>query len=216
LTDTRGAIDMKLTSSDLTDHQPVPSRFAFGKLADDAPMALSDNVSPNLAWQDAPSSTRSFVLLCVDPDVPSVADDVNQEGRLLPADMPRVDFFHWVMVNIPADVTELATGQCSDGVTVKGKQKPKGPAGARQGLNDYTSFMAGNSDMAGKYFGYDGPCPPWNDERLHHYVFTIYALDTDQLDFPDEFTGPDVQQAIAGHVLAQASLTGTYTLNPAL
>ena len=207
---------MKLTSSDLTDQRPVPSQLAFGKLADDAPMALSDNVSPNLAWQDAPPSTRSFVLLCVDPDVPSVADDVNQEGRVLPADMPRVDFYHWVMVNIPADVTELATGQCSDGVTVKGKQTPKGPAGVRQGLNDYTSFMAGNPDMAGKYFGYDGPCPPWNDERLHRYIFTVYALDINHLDFPDEFTGQDVQQAIAGHVLAQASLTGTYTLNPAI
>jgi phosphatidylethanolamine-binding protein (PEBP) family uncharacterized protein len=40
--------------------------------------------------------------------------------------------------------------------------------------------MAGNPDMAGQYFGYDGPCPPWNDERMHHYIFTIYALDIDK------------------------------------
>ncbi|MFP4208114.1 MAG: YbhB/YbcL family Raf kinase inhibitor-like protein [Wenzhouxiangella sp.] len=207
---------MKLTSIDLTDQQPIPARFAFGKLADDAPMALSDNVSPHLAWHDAPAGTRSFVLLCVDPDVPSEADDVNQQGRIVPADLPRVDFFHWVMINIPADLTELGTGQCSDGVTVKGKQDPAGPPGSRQGLNDYTGFMAGNPDMAGKYFGYDGPCPPWNDELLHHYVFTIYALDIEHLDLAGEFTGQAVRQAMAGHVLAEASLTGTYTLNPAL
>lgn len=207
---------MKLTSSDLTDQQPMPLRFAFGKLADDAPMALSDNLSPNLAWHSAPSATRSFVLLCVDPDVPSIADDVNQEGRVLPADMPRVDFYHWVMANIPADITELATGQCSDGVTVKGKQNPAGPTGARQGLNDYTGFMAGNPEMAGQYFGYDGPCPPWNDERLHHYIFSVYALDIEQLALPTAFTGHDVQKAMQGHVLAQASLTVTYTLNPAV
>ncbi len=204
---------MQLTSSDLKDQQTIDARFAFGKLADDAPMALSDNLSPHLAWSDAPAATRSFVVLCVDPDVPSVADDVNQEGRTLAADMPRVDFTHWAMINIPADVTELATGQCSDGVTVGGKKQPPGPAGSRQGLNDYTSFMAGNPDMAGQYFGYDGPCPPWNDELLHRYVFTVYALDVANIDLPTDFTGEDVRSAIEGHVIGQASLTGTYTLN---
>lgn len=207
---------MRLTSSDLKDQQPIPARFAFGKLADDAPMALSNNLSPHLAWSDAPAATRSFVLLCVDPDVPSVADDVNQDGRTLGVDLPRVDFYHWVMINIPADVTELATGQCSDGVTIGGKKQPAGPAGSRQGLNDYTGFMAGNPDMAGQYFGYDGPCPPWNDERLHHYVFSVYALDVVSLDLPAEFTGQDTQAAMEGHIIGRASLTGTYTLNPSV
>ncbi|NDY95771.1 YbhB/YbcL family Raf kinase inhibitor-like protein [Wenzhouxiangella limi] len=207
---------MKLSSIDLTDQQPIDPRFAFGKIADDAPMALSDNVSPHLAWEDAPARTRSFVLLCIDPDVPSKADDVNQEGRVLPADMPRVDFCHWAMVDIPPDVTELQTGQCSDGVTPGGKKHPPGPAGARQGLNDYTGFLAGNPDMAGQYFGYDGPCPPWNDALLHHYVFTVYALDVERLELPAEFSAPEVLKAIQGHVLAEASLTGTYTLNPSV
>jgi Raf kinase inhibitor-like YbhB/YbcL family protein len=207
---------MKLTSIDLTDQHPINARFAFGKLADDAPMALSDNVSPHLVWQDAPAGTRSFALLCVDPDVPSEIEDVNQAGCTLPSSMPRVDFCHWVMVDIPADVTELATGQCSDGVSPKGKQQPVGPPGSRQGLNDYTSFMAGNPDMAGQYFGYDGPCPPWNDELLHRYVFSIYALDVNQLDLPENFTGPDALKAMQGHVLAQSSLTGTYSLNPSV
>ena len=205
---------MKLTSKDLTDQQPIDPRFAFGRLADDAPMALSDNLSPQLSWHDAPAGTRSFALLCVDVDVPSEVDDVNQEGKALPADMPRVDFYHWVMIDIPPGVTELHTGQCCDGITPKGKDNPPGPDGARQGVNDYTNFMAGDPDMAGTYLGYDGPCPPWNDELLHRYVFTVYALDVDRLDLGESFTGPDALKAMEGHILAQASLTGTYTLNP--
>ena len=207
---------MKLVSNDLRNNTPINPRFAFGKHDHHNHMALSDNISPHFNWSDVPEGTRSFAIVCMDPDVPSVADDVNREGISLPSDMPRVDFCHWAMIDIPADVNELATGQCSDGVTPKGKQNPPGPQGVRQGLNDYTQFMAGDPDMAGKYFGYDGPCPPWNDERMHHYLFTVYALDTDKLDLPDEFTGHDVVEAIEGRVLDKASLKGTYTLNPGL
>jgi Raf kinase inhibitor-like YbhB/YbcL family protein len=206
---------MKLYSNDLIDQQPIDPRFAFGKPDADEHMALSDNLSPHLRWQDAPAGTKSFAVVCMDPDVPSVADDVNQEGRSIPADLARVDFCHWSLVDLDPGITELSTGQCSQGVTVGGKQTPPGPDGSRQGLNDYTSFMAG-SEMEGHYHGYDGPCPPWNDERLHHYIFTVYALDVDQLDLPDGFSGHDVVKALDGHVLGQASITGTYTLNPAI
>lgn len=205
---------MRLTSNDLTDGRPIDPRFAFGRPDTENHMALSDNLSPHLRWEDLPEGTRSFVLLCIDPDVPSVADDVNTEGKTLPTDMPRVDFCHWAMVDIPPGVTELNTGECSRGVTAKGKRNPPGPAGSRQGLNDYTNFMAGHPEMGGEYFGYDGPCPPWNDERLHHYRFTVYALDVPELDVPAKFTAADVHKAMAGQVLAEASLTGTYTLNP--
>jgi len=204
---------MKLQSRDLADGRPIAERFAFGRPDPQQHMQLSDNLSPHLAWSDVPAGTRSFALLCVDPDVPSVADDVNQEGKTLPADMPRVDFFHWVMIDIAPEIRELATGQCSDGVEVGGKKHPPGPAGTRHGLNNYTQFLAG-SEMEGEYFGYDGPCPPWNDARLHHYVFTVHALDVERLELDDPFDGPAVRAALAGHVLAEASLTGTYTLNP--
>lgn len=205
---------MKLESKDLRDGRPIDTRFAFGKPDADNHMALSDNLSPHLEWSDAPAGTRSFALVCMDPDVPAQADDVNQEGKTLPTDMSRVDFCHWAMVDIAPGITRVETGECCDGVTPKGKQDPPGPDGVRQGLNDYTQFMAGDPDLAGNYSGYDGPCPPWNDERLHHYVFTVYALDTDQLDLPAEFTGHDVVRAIEGHVLDKASITATYTLNP--
>jgi len=148
----------------------------------------------------------------MDPDVPSVADDVNRPGKTLPKDLARVDFCHWAMADIPIDVTSLATGLCSNGVTPKGKRHPNGPSGARQGLNDYTQFMQGNEEMAGDYFGYDGPCPPWNDERLHHYVFAVYALDTAKIDLPEPFTGHQLLQALQGHILDQASITTSYTL----
>jgi len=205
---------MKLQSNDLEDGAPIDPRFAFGRPDDDEHMRLSDNLSPHLAWTDVPAEARSLALICMDPDVPTVADGVNKEGKMLPADMARTDFCHWVMVDIPPSLSELRTGECSQGVAPQGKQNPPGPAGTRQGLNDYTRFMAGDPDMAGDYHGYDGPCPPWNDERLHHYVFTLYALDTERLDLPASFSGHDVVKAIEGHILAEASLTGTYTLNP--
>lgn len=161
---------MKLISHDLTDQAPIDPKFAFGRRGADAPMEFSDNLSPHLSWSEFPAQTQSFVLICMDPDVPSVADDVNQAERIIPASLPRVDFCHWVMIDIPTQITELATGACSNGVIAGGKQAPLGPKGTRQGLNDYTQFMAGHPDLGGQYFGYDGPCPPWNDERLHHYI----------------------------------------------
>ncbi|THA29235.1 phospholipid-binding protein, partial [Streptomyces sp. A1136] len=84
------------------------------------------------------------------------------------------------------------------------------------GLNDYTSWFAGDGDMSGDYFGYDGPCPPWNDAIAHRYIFTLYAIDQEQLTVTGKFTGTDVHNALQGHVLAQAAITGTYTLNPDL
>lgn len=70
--------------------------------------------------------------------------------------------------------------------------------------------------MEGTYFGYDGPCPPWNDERLHHYHFVPYATDLARCPVEGAFTGPEVEAGITGHVLAEVRLTGTYSLNPGL
>jgi Raf kinase inhibitor-like YbhB/YbcL family protein len=70
--------------------------------------------------------------------------------------------------------------------------------------------------MSGDYYGYDGPCPPWNDAIQHRYVFTVFALDVPRLAVEGRFAGADVRRAIQGHVLAQAAITGVYTLNPRL
>ena len=206
---------MKLLSNDLINGSPIDPRLAFGRIDADTHMTFSENNNPHLSWSDLPEGTESLVLLCVDPDVPSIGDDVNVEGKSIHVDLPRVDFYHWVMVDIAPSLSEIDRGSCADTVIACGKQSPSGPTGTRQGLNDYTSFMAG-SEMAGNYFGYDGPCPPWNDERLHHYHFNLYALDIQMLDLPMGFDGRDVAAAIEGHVLGSASLSGTYTLNPAV
>lgn len=210
---------MHVRSDSFPDGSPIPAEFAFGVPADpgDGHVALAPNRNPHLAWSDAPEGTRSFVVVCHDPDVPSVGDDVNQEGRTVAADLPRVDFFHWVLVDLPASVSEIAAGSHSDGVTARGKAPGPAPGGhGVQGVNDYTGWFSGDADMAGDYGGYDGPCPPWNDERLHHYHFTVYALDVASLDLDGAFGGQQVRDAIAGHVLGEASWVGTYTLNPAV
>jgi Raf kinase inhibitor-like YbhB/YbcL family protein len=70
--------------------------------------------------------------------------------------------------------------------------------------------------MEGLYFGYDGPCPPWNDAIKHHYVFTVYALNTAEVALKDPFTGAEALATIKPHIAAQASITGIYSLNPSV
>jgi Raf kinase inhibitor-like YbhB/YbcL family protein len=203
---------MKLWSNSFADGAVIPARFAAGRL-NDGGVGFSDNLNPHLAWSDLPAGTRSLALICHDPDVPSRGDDVNQEGREVPADLPRVDFFHWVLVDLPATQTQIGEGDFSSAFTARGKAGPSTLHGARHGVNDYTGWFAGNAEMAGSYFGYDGPFPPFNDAILHHYVFTLFALDLAQLPVDGAFTGDAVRQAITAHVLDQAAITGIYTLN---
>lgn len=207
---------MKLTSKSFADQQFIPQANAFGKIDPESHIALAGNRNPHLAWADVPEGTKSFVVICHDPDVPSKGDDVNQEGREVPASLPRVDFYHWVLVDVAGSVREIPEGAYSDSITPRGKGGPLAVNDTRQGVNDYTGWFAADRDMNGDYFGYDGPCPPWNDAIVHRYVFTVYALDIDRVQVEGRFTGPDVLRAIQGHVLAQAAITGKYTLNPAL
>lgn len=208
---------MQLWSDSFKNGDPIPVEFAFGAIDPKTRVALAANRNPHLAWTDVPTGTQSFALICHDPDVPSKGDDVNHEGREVPADLPRVDFFHWVMVDLPASIQSIAAGEYSDGVTARGKTGPEiGSEAARHGLNDYTVWFASDKDMGGDYFGYDGPCPPWNDTLVHRYVFTLYALDIPNVNVDGKFTGQQVRDAIRGHVLAEASIMGTYTLNPNL
>ncbi len=208
---------MKLTSAVLRDQQPIPADYAFGVVDPDQHVTLGANANPPLSWSELPPGTRSLALICHDPDVPTRADDVNQEGRQVPADLPRTAFFHWILVDLPPEPAQILAGEFSQGVTPGGKTGPAaGPRDVRQGVNNYREWFAGDPAMAGDYFGYDGPCPPWNDSIIHHYVFTLYALDVERCPVDGAFTGPEVLAAIAGHVLDQASLTVVYSLNPAV
>lgn len=212
---------MKLSSKNFVDNGAMPGSLAFAVQDAAQHVKLSSNRNPHLSWTDAPAGTKSFAVVCHDPDVPSKPDDVNQEGKVVPRSLPRVDFYHWALIDLPVSVTEIAEGEFADGITPRGKKGPEAAKGTRQGINDYSMWFAGDKDMSGNYFGYDGPCPPWNDEIIHHYVFTVYALDVaklnvdvPRLDVPGYFTCRDAVGAMQGHILGSATLTGTYTLNP--
>lgn len=207
---------MKLISNSFADGERIPGDFAFCIPNADHHVCLGKNLNPHLAWSDIPAGTKSFAIICHDSDVPSVGDDVNQEGKTIPASLPRVDFFHWVLIDLPPTITEIAAGEFSKDVTPRGKPGPQSLHGSRQGINNYTDWFAGDNDMRGDYYGYDGPCPPWNDEIVHRYVFRVYALDVAQLSVTGKFGGGDVRASLDRHALRSASLMGIYSLNPQL
>jgi Raf kinase inhibitor-like YbhB/YbcL family protein len=210
---------MRLWSDSFADGAWLPADLAFCVTDSVSHVTFSGNKNPHLAWAELPIGAKSLVLTCHDPDVPSRGDDVNHVGRTIPADLPRVDFFHWTLIDLPPDAPPIAAGELSAGVSARGKTGPDIAgmrSGARQAINDFTGWFAGDSAMAGDYFGYDGPCPPWNDALVHRYIFTLYALDIARLPVDAAFTGQQVKAALEAHVLAQAALTGLYTLNPDL
>ena len=205
---------MQLTSKTFDHNGWIPEKCAFGIKDDETRMALGENKNPQLTWSNIPDGAQSLVLICVDTDVPSSLENFNKEGKTISANLPRVDFMHWVMVDIEPFDGGVEEAECSDGIIPKGKQNPNGPSRSRQGINDYTNFMAGDPEMEGYYFGYEGPCPPWNDEIPHNYRFKLFACDIERCPVDGSFTGSDVLKAIEGHVIAETELTGLYSLNP--
>jgi Raf kinase inhibitor-like YbhB/YbcL family protein len=215
---------MRLWSDSFTEGGLIPPECAFAVIDPATHVRLSTNRNPHLAWDDVPAGTQSLVLLCRDIDAPSVGTDVNQEGRDVAEQLPRTDFYHWTLVDIPVAMRSITLGMFSELVTPHGKSGPLVPFMVkngtehqlRQGINDYTSWFHLDPDMAGEYYGYDGPCPPWNDQRVHTYLFCLYALDVPQLGLEGRFTGPEARAAIRGHILDEAQIFGVYSLNPDL
>jgi len=207
---------MKLWSDSFRDGEAIPSEFAFARVDAKHRVALAANRNPHLAWWDVPEGARSIAVVCHDFDAPSVPDDVNHPDREVPTTLSRVDFFHWVLVDLPPSLASIAAGEFSNQVVPKGKSGPETHHGARHGLNDYTAWFATDHDMSGDYYGYDGPCPPWNDALIHRYQFAVYALDVERLPLDGRFTGVQALAAMQGHVLARATVSGTYSLNQRL
>jgi hypothetical protein len=213
---------MKLWSDSFNEGDPLPPQCAFAVIDPATRVRLARNRNPHLAWSEVPAGTESLILFCHDIDAPSVGTDVNVPGRELATDLPRSDFYHWTLVDIPVAMSTLAEGRFSELVTPHGKSGPLVPFTIkngtehqlRQGINDYTGWFASDPDMAGQYYGYDGPCPPWNDLRVHTYLFTLYALDIPRLALEGRFSGPEARLAIRGHILDEAQMFGIYTLNP--
>ena len=166
-----GGSPVNLTVAGITAGAPIPADFALCVPDPDTHAAFAPNKNPAMSWNDVPEGTQSFAVMCWDRTVPTSGEDVNQEDREVPPDLPRTDFFHWVLVDLHPTVRNISEGEYSDGVTARGKAGPDGPGGTRQGLNDYTGWFTGDADMEGAYFGYDGPAPPWNDSSIHEYVF---------------------------------------------
>ena len=154
-----------LTSSDVRDGEPMSETYAHDS-------AGGTNESPQLSWSGAPDGTKSYVVTCYDPDAPTPSG-----------------FWHWVLVDVPADVTELAHGAGSAGGTL--------PSGSFHVRNDYGS----------KDFG--GAAPPEGD-RPHRYYFVVHAVDTDKLGVDDGVSPAVVSFNLVFHTLARAVIVPTY------
>ena len=204
---------IKVESDSINHGERVPEEHAFG-VPDGSGGAAAEggNRSPHLRWSGHPEGTQSFALIVFDPDVPADATDVNQEGKTLPEDAPRADFAHWLLVDIPADVTELPEGAGLD----RDRRRRQGPGAhrARRRRRQQLHRLPRRRPRHGAAptAHYDGPFPPFNDERLHHYHFVVHALDVPSLELEGEFKLDDVRAAIEGHVLDQGELVATYTL----
>lgn len=149
-----------LTSHDITDGGVLP----------DAQVQAKGNTSPHLTWSGAPEGTKSYAVHCYDPDAPTGSG-----------------FWHWTVANIPADVTELATGASSAGL----------PAGAVEGRTDYGEP------------GFGGAAPP-PGHGPHRYIFTVFAVDVEKLDVTPDNSGAVFGFNLHFHTLAKASITATY------
>lgn len=201
---------MKLTILSFENGAPIPAEFAMGIPNGSGQATFAPNRSPHLRWSGEPEGTKSFALICTDRDAPP-REIANHADSTIPIDYPRADFYHWVLIDIPADIHELPAGLDSEGVTPRGKDIGPTPYGVR-GINSYTNWFDGDADLEGNYGGYDGPFPPWNDERVHHYHFTLYALDTESLNLEGVFDGAAALAAMKDHILASSEWVGTYAI----
>ncbi|HOO40687.1 MAG TPA: YbhB/YbcL family Raf kinase inhibitor-like protein [Syntrophales bacterium] len=154
---TKGGWKMKIESPQINDGAMIPSKYTCdGK-----------DISPPLAWKDVPDGTKSFALISDDPDAPMGT------------------WVHWVIYNIPPDVTELEEN-------IPREKEFKN--GIVQGTNSWPKI------------GYGGPCPP---SGTHRYYFKLYALDT-MLSLKPGADKAQLFKAMAGHILAEAQLMGKY------
>jgi Raf kinase inhibitor-like YbhB/YbcL family protein len=193
----------------------ISSDYQFCMAAAQGHFTAAPDKSPSIEWSKGPAGTKSYAIIMYDTDSPLEHREwMNQEGQTLTAAIQRKIFYHWLLVDIPTNVTSLAEAADSDARVAHGKQAPA-KIGVH-GRNDYTLTFAANDAMKGDYYGYDGPCAPWNDTNIHHYHFTVYALSVPSLGLSGAFDGAQALAAMQGKVLAQGELLGLYSINPSV
>ena len=213
---TAQASPMNLTVSvdGITPGKPIPATQA---LCLPTPDGKSDktgqNIRPEIRWSGAPTGTASFAVFMMDPDVPADFTDAGKDGKIIATKAKRQDFFHYGVVSIPATATTLAG-------SLTNKSADMGTELVNDlGINHYVDPAT----------AFGGPCPPWNDARIHHYHFMVLALDADAdalinapsaVDCTDPACRADTAKATfsrlitSTHVLAKGAVVGTYSLNP--
>jgi Raf kinase inhibitor-like YbhB/YbcL family protein len=209
------ARELRVSVDTFKNGEMMPNKYAFCVPAAKGHTAPGPNFSPSISWSRGPRGTRSYAIMLYDTDSPAEQrEKMNKEGITMTSAVPRRTFFHWVLVDIPARIRSLQEGADSEARVVHGKPAKPAAVGVR-GLNDYTRVTADNDAMKGQYYGYDGPCPPWNDEVVHHYHFAVFALSVKSLDLPPAFDGGAALAVMKDKILAQGELVGRYTQNPA-
>lgn len=206
---------MKIEITGIENGAPIPDRFC--SMAPDRFLVTKPgpNVSPEVRWTELPEGTKSLAIILEDRDAPADGTNVNRPGTVLPEDMERTSFHHWVLVDIPPAIGSVAEGVEGNGFERGGKPLTRQSYGLR-GANDFAVWFASNPEMAGAYGGYFGPAPPSNDERVHTYHYRVFALDIDTLGLSGNFNAAAVMQAMKGHIVGEAEVAGTCTLNPRL
>ncbi|HEX3709853.1 MAG TPA: YbhB/YbcL family Raf kinase inhibitor-like protein [Pseudolabrys sp.] len=208
------AATLKVKVDSLKSGGMISTHYAFCKALAKGHAGPADDISPPISWSKGPKGTESYAIILNDTDSPKTdRDKMNKEGMTIPNTAERQTFYHWVLVDIPANVRKLKKGADSSARVVHGKTKPA--AVGKHGLNMFTMAFAANEAMKGKYYGYDGPCPPWNDDNAHHYHFYVYALSVKSLDLPADFDGPAAEAAMKGKILAEGKFDAVFVTNPA-
>jgi hypothetical protein len=208
------AAALKVRVDTIKNSDMLANKFAFCAPAAQGHTTGGGNINPSISWSKGPRGTKSYAIILYDPKSPAEHREMmNKDGITMGADIARHNFYHWVLVDIPKDVTSIKEGADSNARVLHGKPATPSAAGVK-GLNDYTKVTAANDAMKGQYYGYDGPCPPWNDDLVHDYHFTVYALSVSSLNLPKDFDAAAAQDAMKGKILAQGEVVGNYTQNP--
>ena len=209
------AATLKVRVDSIQSGEMIPTKYSFCMPAAQGHIEPGPDISPAISWTKGPRGTQSYAITVTDTDSPKTdREKMNKEGMTVPKSATRQTFVHMVLVDIPANVRSLPEGAASNARVVHGKPAAQTKVGV-PGLMDFTKIFAANDALKGKYYGYDGPCPAWNDEiDPHHLHFMVYALSVKSLNMPQDFDGPAVIDAMKGKVVAEGKLDALYTTNP--